>query len=153
MNLRIGMKAPMIASLIVSLMASTAALAQGRRFGNQDILRMRLSQALQFTDDQKAQIKSIVSKERQRLRPLLQQLTEKQTAFMQATRTVPLDDATVRFRAQDVATTRADLMVARAHVRNQVLSVLTDDQKSKLSELRKQRHQRWHERHPQIQGG
>ena len=55
------------------------------------------------------------------------------------------DEAAVRAQAQELAGLQAQMMVARAQVRNQFLGVLTDEQKARLSDLRAERLQRFQE--------
>lgn len=105
---------------------------------------------LQLTDDQKAQIQTIFADGRDTIRTLFRQLREKRMALKEAARTQPFDEGLVRSQAQEVADLQAQMMVARAQLGNKTLSVLTNEQKAKLDELREQRRQRfqeWRERH------
>ena len=99
---------------------------------------------LQLSDTQKSEIHDIFSNNRDTIRPLIQQLREKQAALRQSSEG-NFDEAAVRAQAQDIASIQAQLIVARAHIRNQVLGVLTDEQKAHLSELRAERMQQFRE--------
>jgi protein CpxP len=99
---------------------------------------------LQLSDTQRSQIRDIFANNRDTIRPLMQQLHEKQAALRQSTEG-NFDEAAVHAQAQDIASIQAQLIVARAHIRNQVLGVLTDDQKARLSELRAERMQQFRE--------
>jgi protein CpxP len=102
-----------------------------------------LLEQLQVSDDQRSQIQSIFTDGRQTLRPLFLQLREKHAALQEAARDQPFDETLVRSQAQEIADVQARLIVARAQLRNQVLAVLTDEQKSRLSELRAERLERF----------
>ncbi len=99
---------------------------------------------LQLSDTQRSEIHDIFTNSRDTIRPLMQQLREKQAALRQSSEGA-FDEAAVKAQAQDIASLQAQLIVARAHIRNQVLGVLTDDQKARLSELRAERMQQFRE--------
>lgn len=100
-----------------------------------------LSAELKLTNNQKAQIKSILADGRDAIRTLYQQLREKHTALREAAKTQPFDEAGVRSQAQELANAQAELIVMRTQLINKALSVLTAEQKAKLDELREQRRQ------------
>lgn len=113
-------------------------------------MRTPLLEELQLTGDQQSQVETIFADGRDAIRALAGQLREKRTALRETTRTRPFDEAVVRSQAQEMADVQAQLIVARAQMMNQVLSVLTDDQKTKLSQLRAERLQRfkeWRQQH------
>jgi protein CpxP len=99
---------------------------------------------LQLSDAQRSDLRDIFTHSRETMRPLMQQLREKQTALRQSSEG-NFDESAVRAQAQDIAGIQAQLIVARAHIRNQVLGVLTDEQKARLSELRAERMQQFRE--------
>ncbi|HEY1266297.1 MAG TPA: Spy/CpxP family protein refolding chaperone [Candidatus Binatia bacterium] len=99
---------------------------------------------LQLSDTQRSEIHDIFTNSRDTIRPLMQQLHEKQAALRQSSEGT-FDESAVRAQAQDIASIQAQLIVARAHIRSQVLGVLTDEQKTRLSELRAERMQQFRE--------
>jgi protein CpxP len=99
-----------------------------------------------LTEEQKGQIRSMVLKNRDAVRALRQSLRDKAMAMREAARTQPFDEAQVRAHAQEVASLRAELMVARARLHHEMLGVLTPEQKAKFDELRQQRLLRLRER-------
>ncbi|HEY1373988.1 MAG TPA: Spy/CpxP family protein refolding chaperone [Candidatus Binatia bacterium] len=99
---------------------------------------------LQLSDTQRSEIHDIFTNSRDTIRPLMQQLHEKQAALRQSSEGT-FDEAAVKAQAQDIASIQAQLIVARAQIHNQVLGVLTDEQKARLSELRAERIQKFRE--------
>lgn len=136
------------ASMIALLLVSSAALAYPG-FGGRPGMMRRMGpaplQQLQLSDDQRAQIQTIFSGARENIQPLAQQLREKHAALMDMARAQPFDETSVRSQAKEIADIQAQLMVARTQVRNQVLAILTDEQKARLSELRAERLQQFQE--------
>jgi Spy/CpxP family protein refolding chaperone len=68
-----------------------------------------------------------------------------------------LDDALIRQKSSEVAAVDGDIAVARAHVRAEVLQILTDDQKAALKAMRAKMKQRLSgqpdaRRHPRAAG-
>jgi protein CpxP len=146
-----------IAALIAvaALMVSTIFAHPGFGPGRFDMMRRMgppLLQQLQLSGDQQAQIKSIFTNGRETIQPLAQQLREKHAALRETTRSQPFDETQVRSQAQEIADLQAQLMVARAQMMNQVLALLTDEQKARLSELRAQRMQQFQEWRKQHMG-
>jgi Spy/CpxP family protein refolding chaperone len=134
--------------MVESLLVGSAALAHpGLGPGRMGMMaaRTRLLDELQLTTDQKAQIQRIWADGRQTLGPLHQQLREKQRALREAARSEPFDEALVRSQAQEVADLQTQLMVVRAQLINQARSIMTDEQKARLNELREQRLQQFRE--------
>jgi len=112
--------------------------------------RTHLLEELQLTPDQRARVENIFANGRETIRTLHQQLWEKQTALRETARTQPFDEARVRSQAQEAADLQAQLIVARAQLMNQARGVLTEDQKTKLSQLlaeRLQRFREWRQQH------
>src|ERR1043165_1389362 len=128
-----------------SLALSTAVADPG--FGRPGMMRRMgapLFSQLQLSDTQRSQIHDIFTNNRDTIRPLMQQLREKQTALRQSSEG-NFDEAAVRAQAQDIASIQTQLIVERAHIRSQVLGLLTDEQKARLSELRAERMQQFRE--------
>jgi Spy/CpxP family protein refolding chaperone len=110
-----------------------------------------LLEQLQLSGDQRAQVEAIFTGGRDAIHPLAQQLREKRAALGEAARALPFDETTVRSLAQQAADLHAQLMVARAQIANQLRSLLTEDQRTKLSQLRTERLQQfkeWQRQHP-----
>jgi protein CpxP len=131
---------------VAALMASTIFAHPGFGPGRPGMMR-RMGpsplEQLQVSADQRSQIQTIFSDGRETVRPLIQQLREKHAALKETTQSQPFDETLVHSQAQEIADVQARLIVARAQLRNQVLAVLTDEQKSRLSELRAERLERF----------
>lgn len=143
------------ASMIAILVVSSAVLAHPG-FGGRPGMMQRMGpaslQQLQLSDDQRAQIQTIFSGARESIQPLAQQLREKHAALRDSAHAQPFDETSVRAQTLEIADIQAQLMFARAQVRNRFLAVLTDEQKARLSELRAERLQQFQEWRKQHMG-
>ena len=144
-----------LAAFFTVSLLTTSALFANPGFGRPGMMRRAgppLLQQLQLSDDQRAQIKTIFSGARETIQPLAQQVREKHAALRDAAQAQPFDETSVRAQTQEIADIQAQLMFARAQVRNQLLGVLTDEQKARLSELRAERLQQFQEWRKQHMG-
>jgi len=95
--------------------------------------------ALDLTDDQKAQLKSIADSHQDEFR----QAGQKVGAAREAMRTLiegdTLDESAIRAKSAEVAAAEAEMAILNAKVRQQSLQVLTSEQQAKLKELRASR--------------
>ena len=138
------------ASAMAILLVSSAALAfPGFGPGRPGMMMRRMGTPmlgqLQLSGDQQTQIKSIFASGRETIQPLALQLREKHSALREAAHAQPFDETVVRSQAQEIADLQAQLMVARAQMMNQILTVLTDEQKTRRSELGAERLQQFRE--------
>ncbi|HEX7318314.1 MAG TPA: Spy/CpxP family protein refolding chaperone [Pyrinomonadaceae bacterium] len=135
-----------------ALMLSVAAFAQhgpgghgGRRGGpgrgGPGGLLGHISQVLNLSDAQKAQIKQIEDSFRESTKSLHDQLANSGGPF-DALAGGTFDEAAVRAAAQARAAVHVELEVAHAKMLSQVAAVLTAEQKTKLAELHKQMQER-----------
>lgn len=90
---------------------------------------------LDLTTDQQQQIDAIVEAARPALDALRVQLRANEKAFRDATPLTTFDEAAIRAHVADRAKIEADIAVAEAKVRVNVLAVLTADQLAKLQQL------------------
>ena len=111
-----------------------------------------LLEQLQLSGDQRAQIEAIFAGGRDAIHPLAQQLREKRAALGEAARALPFDETLVRTLAQQAADLQAQMTVARVQIANQMQSLLTEDQRTRLSQLRAERLQQFKERRRQHMG-
>jgi Spy/CpxP family protein refolding chaperone len=109
--------------------ADTAAPAHGRFF-------QRIAQRLNLTDDQKAQIKTILQAERNTLKPLLGQLHTARENLRAAIRAGDANETSVRAASAQVAAVAADLAVERMKIYGKIAPILTDEQRRQISDLR-----------------
>lgn len=94
-----------------------------------------LLERLNLSDSQRDQLKQIMTADRTANQALHERGMAAHEAFEQAVTTIPVDEATIRARAADVAAVDADLAVARAHSYDQVFQLLTPDQQTQLTKL------------------
>jgi Spy/CpxP family protein refolding chaperone len=92
--------------------------------------------ALGLSDDQKAQVKSILQKYKPTTQPLVQQLVTERRALRDVIQSPTIDESAIRAEAAKVASLQADLAVQRAHVSHDIQAVLTPDQIQKLQEMK-----------------
>jgi protein CpxP len=99
----------------------------------------RLGRELDLTDAQKDQLKAIAQSHQDDWKALADRARTAHTALNQAVTGDTVDEGLIRQKSADVAQVEADMAVARARARAEVLQILTADQKAKLNELRKGR--------------
>jgi periplasmic protein CpxP/Spy len=89
---------------------------------------------LDLTDQQKAQMKTIMQKEGPAMKPLFQQLRASEQQLHQYAEST-YDDAKVRGVAAQQAQIHAELAVQRTKIHNEMFQILTPEQQTKLKEL------------------
>jgi Spy/CpxP family protein refolding chaperone len=104
---------------------------------------------LDLTDAQQAQIKDIITKQKPTIQPLMQQLAASRQQLQKLESASPIDEATVRSVATQQSQTMTELIVQKAHIKNEMMQVLTADQKAKLAKFTARRQQRF-QRHMQA---
>ena len=110
-----------------------------------------MAQALNLTDEQKAQAKKIMDSFEESTKSLRDQLRSLHESEPDPMSGAAFDEAAVRKAAQARANVQVELEVAHARVASQIYSLLTPEQKTKLAELHQQmeqRHQEWESQHP-----
>jgi|SRR5579862_5358822 len=111
-----------------SLAADANAPAHGRFF-------QRIGERLNLTDDQKAQIKTILRGEKDTLKPLVQQLHAARVNLRAAIQAGDANETAVRAASAKVAAVEADLAVERMKIFAKIAPILTDAQRQQLSEF------------------
>lgn len=102
-----------------------------------------LARALNLTDDQKNQVKTILQNTRPAVQPLLQQLAANRQAMQQAIESPTPDKTAIQNLANAQGQLVSQLAVIRANTFSQIYStVLTPDQQAKLKELQSKRQNR-----------
>jgi periplasmic protein CpxP/Spy len=101
---------------------------------------------LDLTDAQKAQMKQIREAHSQTLRPLMEQIRAKRQEIHQASQGGTFNESLVTQKLTEIAPLEAKLMGERFRTHQEMLSVLTAEQKAKLEQLREQQKTRWSER-------
>jgi periplasmic protein CpxP/Spy len=93
----------------------------------------RMGDYLDLTDAQRTQMKSILSKEKSTIRPLMQQLAQGNQQMRQIEEASTFDEGKVRTLATQQSQTMTELMVQKARIKSELVQVLTPDQKTKLT--------------------
>lgn len=101
---------------------------------------------LDLTDAQKAQIKQIRESHRQSVRPIMEQIRAKRQEIRQASEGGSFNEALVSQKLAEIAPLEAKLMGEQFRIRQETLSVLTPEQKTKLDQSREQMKSKWAER-------
>ncbi|HVM60588.1 MAG TPA: Spy/CpxP family protein refolding chaperone [Verrucomicrobiae bacterium] len=94
----------------------------------------RLAQ-LGVTDQQKAQVKTILRGYQPTLGPLITEVVTERRALRDTIRAQTVDETAIRAEAAKVASLEADLAVERAHVVHDIRAVLTPEQIQKLKDM------------------
>ncbi|HXT64603.1 MAG TPA: Spy/CpxP family protein refolding chaperone [Pyrinomonadaceae bacterium] len=144
-----------IASLSAVVLAASIAVAQSVKTGPQDGKGGRhgwhgegmkrgggegdaLFNRLNLADDQKAKLKQIRESFRSTNKPLMEQLRAKRQELRQASEGGTFNEALATQKLTDMAGLEAKLMGARFQLHQEMLSVLTAEQKTQLDQLKTQ---------------
>jgi protein CpxP len=98
----------------------------------------RLFARLNLTDDQKAKIKQTRQSFMESNKPLFEQVRSKRQELRQASEGGTFNEALATQKLTEMAGLQAKLMGARFQLRQQMLSVLTPEQKTQLDQLKAQ---------------
>lgn len=101
---------------------------------------------LNLTDDQKAKMKQIRQSFAETNKPLREQLRAKRQELRRANEGGTFNEALATQKLTEIAPLQAKLMAARANLHQQMLSVLTPEQKAQLEQSRAQFKQRREQR-------
>jgi Spy/CpxP family protein refolding chaperone len=94
-----------------------------------------LASRLDLNDGQKDQIKSIAQSHADEWKALLSREQQARMAQQAAIVAAQFDEVTIRQRSAELAAVDADISVARARARGELLQVLNTDQQAKLKDL------------------
>jgi periplasmic protein CpxP/Spy len=124
----------LVASVAVS--QSAAGPAGGEGFGFEHHLLNMMTDYLDLTDAQQAQVKQIMATEKPTIMPLVQQLHQTQQQIRQIEESGTFDEAKVRTLASQQAQIMTELIVEKAKIHSQIFNnILTPDQKAKAQKL------------------
>lgn len=101
---------------------------------------------LNLTDDQKAQIKTILQNERPAIKPLMQQEMQSHQQLMQVITSGSFDQAKATAIATQEAQTHIQMQVEHARIGSQIYQLLSSDQKAKVADIMAKHQQRMQER-------
>ncbi|MFY9608137.1 MAG: Spy/CpxP family protein refolding chaperone [Blastocatellia bacterium] len=115
---------------------------QGRR-GGRGMMGFR---NLDLTDAQKAQMKQIRESHAQSLRPVMEQIRAKRQEMRQVNEAGTFNEALVTQKLIEIAPLEAKLQGERFRLHQEMISVLTPEQKAKFDQSREQFKSKWAER-------
>ena len=95
----------------------------------------RVAGRLNLTDGQKAQIKSVLSGQKDTLTTLLGQLHQARMDLRAAIQSSNANETSVRAAAARVAAVEGDLAVERMKIYGKIAPILTDEQRQQISEF------------------
>ncbi len=116
--------------------------ANGRHWRRGDFLNRRiahLTRALDLTDAQQQQVKSLVDAQRPALKGLMQQMASQRAQMLAATQNGQFDPAKVQAIASQQGQTLANLIVARQELQSKIYALLTPDQQAKFNQMQQRR--------------
>ena len=93
---------------------------------------------LDLTEEQTTKIKAILEESRPTFEALHEQIQANREAFREANPPTTFDETTIRAHVAQQSGLHADMAVAAAKVRSQVLAVLTPEQLAELEQMREQ---------------
>jgi len=106
----------------------------GQEFGMHGEMMGFFAKALNLTDDQKAQMKTIMQKEHPTMKPLMQQQHQIDLQLRQYVEGT-YDEAKVRALATQKSQIETELTVAHTRIHNQLYQLLTPEQRTQLKDL------------------
>ncbi len=98
----------------------------------------RMFRGLDLTDEQKSQIKQIHESHSESIKTIRQQISAERQSLRQAQQGGAFDEAAVSQKLAALAPLQAKLMGERFRIHQEMLSVLTPDQKAKFDQMREQ---------------
>jgi protein CpxP len=107
-----------------------------------------LTDRLDLSEAQQAQVKSILAQEKPTIQPLMAQVAQSRDLIMREATSGAFDEAKVRSIATQQAQAETELSVEHAKIASQVFSILTPDQKTKAQQML-QKHQAHMQEHMQ----
>jgi protein CpxP len=147
----------MLIAAMAVLMASTIVRSQtaedtpapppmhGHEFGMHGHMMGFFARKLNLTDDQKAQMKTIMEKEHPTMKPLMQQerqIEQQLRQYVEGT----FDEAKVQALAAQKAQIQAQMTIAHTRTHNEMYQILTADQKAQLKQMQADHEARMKER-------
>jgi periplasmic protein CpxP/Spy len=145
--MKLGRNTMIVAALAIALLAGTA-IAQGPHGHGDDMFGHMLgmmTDVLDLTDAQQAQIKQIYDNAKPTMKPLWQQEHQSHKAMMDLITSGNFDSAKAQAIANQESQIHAQMEVQHAQLASQAYQVLTPEQKTKLAEVMAKHHQRMEE--------
>ncbi len=129
--------------VLVGIAAVGQSLAgKGGHWHRGDFLNRRiahLTRALNLTDAQQQQVKSLVDAQRPALKGLMQQMASQRAQMLAATQNGQFDAAKVQTLANQQGQALANLIVARQELQSRIYALLTPEQRTKFDQMQQRR--------------
>ncbi len=129
--------------VLVGIAAVGQSLAgKGGHWHRGDFLNRRiahLTRALNLTDAQQQQVKSLVDGQRPALKGLMQQMASQRAQMLAATQNGQFDAAKVQTLANQQGQALANLIVARQELQSRIYALLTPEQRTKFDQMQQRR--------------
>jgi Spy/CpxP family protein refolding chaperone len=124
-----------LALALVGAVAVSQTVAPGMHGGFEQHILGFMTDYLDLTDAQQAQVKDILAKEKPTIQPLLDQLRQGHQSLMALETAGTFDEGKVRDQAKQQTLVMTELMVEKARIHNELLQLLTPEQKAKAIKL------------------
>jgi periplasmic protein CpxP/Spy len=95
----------------------------------------RIAEKLNLTDEQKAEIKTVLAGEKDALKSLLGQLHDARKNLRATIQAADANETSVRAAAAKVAAVEGDLAVERMKIYGKIAPILTDEQRRQISDF------------------
>jgi Spy/CpxP family protein refolding chaperone len=141
--LTVALALVLVTGVAASWAAAGGARAQGGRGGFEHHMLGMMTDYLDLTDAQQAQVKQIFAAEKAAVLPLVQQLHQTRRQLRQLAQSSSFDEGKVRAIAGQQAQTMTELTVEKSKVANQIFNLLTPDQKAKAQKFMERREARF----------
>jgi periplasmic protein CpxP/Spy len=123
------------AAVAVSQTVAHGPHTHGMGMGFDEHMLNFMTDYLDLTDAQQAQVKDILAKEKPSMQPLMEQMRQAHQQLMQLETSNTFDEAKVRALAAQHTQAATELLVQRARVHNEIFQLLTPEQKAKAIKL------------------
>jgi periplasmic protein CpxP/Spy len=112
-------------------------------FGREMGLPLR---ALNLTDAQEQQIRTLIQQSRQQNRAAFERLRTAMDAQRKAAATIPVNEALIRSTTQDLVEAQTEVAIQRARVQTEIFGLLTPEQQAEAKKLQTDRANRRQQR-------
>ncbi len=131
------------------IFAQTADKPEGNRgFGKKGHKRgghAKMLRGLDLTDEQKTQVKSIMEKSRETVKPLREQMKANRQKLQELSTNDNFDQTQVQSIATQQGSLTAQMIVEKERFKSHIFKILTPEQKAKAAEMKAQRKQKMQE--------
>ena len=137
----------LVAGVAVSWAAAAAGAGQRGHGGFEQHMLGMMTDYLDLTEAQQAQVKQSFAAEKPTMTPLVQQLHQTRQQLRQLEQSSTFDEGKVRAVASQQAQTMTELTVEKSKVANQIFNLLTPEQKAKAQKFMERREARFQKHH------